>query len=147
MLCGRTHTILRAGTLFDSVTRAAYDFAERGVFFIDRINARNNLADWETIPLDRRVPAARSAAAALRAPLGSINRRGRSAPLTSQASLDEVELADLLAVAIRSMENTIEASGSPPEAQHSGWDDRPMLRGKHRTGQRTGSAKPAGRLT
>ena len=100
MLCGRTHTILRAGTLFDSVTRAAYDFAERGVSFIDRIKRPRNLADWETIPLDRRVPAARSAIAALRAPLGSINRRGRSAPLTLQASLDEVELADLLAVAI-----------------------------------------------
>jgi ribonucleoside-diphosphate reductase alpha chain len=39
------------------------------------------------------------------------------APFTPQAHLDESELADLVAVAIRMMDNTIDASGFPLEAQ------------------------------
>jgi ribonucleoside-diphosphate reductase alpha chain len=50
--------------------------------------------------------------------LSSINlARLVRAPFTPEAHLDEAELADLVAVAIRMMDNTIDTSGFPLEAQ------------------------------
>lgn len=110
---GKLFGRVKAALLWDRILRAAYECAEPGVIFIDRVRDADNLAYCETISATNpcgEIPLPPYGAC----DLGSINlTRFVKSPFTDKASIDFAAIEHTTSIAVRMLDNVYDVSHFP----------------------------------